>query len=59
MSARNSDGHREVSASDRAMPNFVAALALSDHSAAGTAQQFTQRSVELRRHLCGDGFDFA
>jgi hypothetical protein len=33
----------------------VAALALPDQSAAGGAQQFAQRPVELRRHQAATG----
>ena len=54
VAARDADRHREVSSGDRAVPDFVAALALSNHGAAGSAQQVPQRPVKLRRHSAHD-----
>ena len=51
VAARDADRHGEIPLCDGAMPNFVAALALSDKNTARAAQQFAQGLVELRRHL--------
>src|SRR5579872_2463898 len=48
--AWDADGHRETPFRDRAIPDFVAALALPDEGATCRPQQLAQRLVELRRH---------
>lgn len=50
VAARDADGHREIPLGDRAVPDFVAALALPDERAARFTQQIAQRPIELRRH---------
>ena len=59
MAAWDADRHREIPLGDRAALDFVAALALANKRAAGGAQQFSQRAVELRRHLRYGGLGFA
>jgi len=49
--AWDTDRHGEITFSDRAVPNFVAALALPDQRAAGGPQQVAQRAIELLSHL--------
>jgi len=59
MAARNADRHGEIPLGDRAMPDFMAALALPDQSAAGGAQQVAQGPIELRGHSGRGGLGFA
>jgi hypothetical protein len=59
VAAWNSDRDGEVSFGDRAVPDFVASLALADKKTAGAAQQIPQRLVELRRHSRSGWFGFA
>ena len=54
VATRNADRHGEISFRDRAMPNFVAAVALPHENATRGTQQIAQRLIKLRRHSgCG------
>lgn len=55
----NANGHREISLGDRAVPDFVTALALPYHSTTRRSQKIPQRPVELRRHSSAQRLGFA
>ena len=59
MTARNPYRDWEIPFGDRAPPDFVAALALSDHGAARGAQAVTQRPIELGGPSGRNGLGFA
>ena len=58
VTAGNTDGHSEIPLRDRAVPDFVAALALPDERASRRTQQLPQSAVELRSHSGGGRFGF-
>ena len=48
MAARNSDRHRKVPLGDRAVPDIMAALALTNECTSCGAQQFAKFAIELQ-----------
>jgi hypothetical protein len=59
MSARNPERDREISLSDRAAPDFVAALSPTNDCASRSAKQLSERAVELWSHLDDSTLSFA
>jgi hypothetical protein len=59
MSARNPERDREISLGDWAVPDFVAALSLTNDRAPRGAKQLSESAVELWSHLDGSRFCFA
>ena len=59
VAACNAERNRKVSLCNRAIPDFVTALALADQRAACRPKQLSQCAVELGRHSGGQRFCFA